>query len=340
MVIAFKWLCLTWVPYTVYCFQLSNTTQMTQSQDHREHTANSRNYLQGFFSNQISQWSSVDLWDICAGCYGNHGPVLLSPLQSCILHSGDGQSDVKNWSAAWRLTPYFCCDDGYDRNNMTINQRWATRVHLPSIQEHICSCKTDLSSWKTISYRRMSYIANKTDVFTQTVQRWCQCWNVISEDSGPSSLWQQVFSGYKIMESSHLIPLWLDTSIFSKQKSQQYLPTQPLLFHLASQYKVNKIWSSPNTGLLKKTKTKGIFAIIVGWMTDFIIAPEAIHGVRGMDLKRKKIYELNVLYIKSAKREVVLTDSTIEQNTWICDPNLDLENSEEKSERPTHNPPC
>lgn len=75
-------------------------------------------------------------------------------------------------------------------------------------------------------------------------------------------------------------------------------------------------------------------------MTDFIIAPEAIHGVRGMDLKRKKIYELNVLYIKSAKREVVLTDSTIEQNTWICDPNLDLENSEEKSERPTHNPPC
>lgn len=209
MVIAFKWLCLTWVPYTVYCFQLSNTTQMTQSQDHREHTANSRNYLQGFFSNQISQWSSVDLWDICAGCYGNHGPVLLSPLQSCILHSGDGQSDVKNWSAAWRLTPYFCCDDGYDRNNMTINQRWATRVHLPSIQEHICSCKTDLSSWKTISYSRMSYIANKTDVFTQTVQRWCQCWNVISEDSGPSSLWQQVFSGYKIMESSHLIPLWL-----------------------------------------------------------------------------------------------------------------------------------
>lgn len=57
--------------------------------------------------------------------------------------------------------------------------------------------------------------------------------------------------------------------------------------------------------------------------------------------KEKNICELNVLYIKFAKREeVVLTDSTIEQNTWICDPNLDLENSEEKSERPTHNPPC
>lgn len=168
---------------------------------------------------------------------------------------------MKNWSAAWRLTPYFCCDDGYDRNNMTINQRWATRVHLPSIQEHICSCKTDLSSWKTISYSRMSYIANKTDVFTQTVQRWCQCWNVISEDSGPSSLWQQVFSGYKIMESSHLIPLWL-IHPFSQSKNlsnicqhNRYCSTS-LHNTRSTKYEVHQIQD-----FSKKRKTKGIFSI-------------------------------------------------------------------------------
>ena len=79
------------------------------------------------------------------------------------------------------------------------------------------------------------------------------------------------------------------------------------------------------------------------WLNDrFYYSTRSYTWGKGHGCEKKiYIYELNVLYIKFAKREVVvLSDSTIEQNTWICDPNIDLENSEEKSEWPTHNPPC